>query len=144
MNEMKDVLKEQLEKDGSLNEVRAKLRSHLFNTLNNNQKSKQNLSNQDLIMGELIREYLTFRNLNYANSVMIPEAGLPERPLDRGIIANQLNVEESSETRQLPLLYSKVQLRQVSCSVSRAESRNMTFHQSTEATILSTATIYSA
>lgn len=117
MNEMKDVLKEQLEKDGSLNEVRAKLRSHLFNTLNNNQKSKQNLSNQDLIMGELIREYLTFRNLNYANSVMIPEAGLPERPLDRGIIANQLNVEESSETRQLPLLYSKIQPKQVLCSV---------------------------
>lgn len=107
INEMKEVLKEHLEKNGSLNEIRSKLRSEIFNTLNNGQKPQQGLSNQNLIINELIREYLAFNNYNYTNSVLIPEAGQPEKPLERTIIANQLNIAESSESRQLPLLYSK-------------------------------------
>ena len=108
LNEMKEVLKEQLEKSGALNGVRAQLRSNIFSTLNNNQSSKQSLTNQDLILGELVREFLIFNNLNHSAGVLIPEAGLPDRPLDRAIIAGQLNVEESTETRQLPLLYSRL------------------------------------
>jgi lisH domain-containing protein FOPNL len=106
LNEMKEVLKEHLEKNGALNEIRSKLRSEVFNTLNNGQKNHQSLSNQNLIINELIREYLSFNNYNYTNSVLIPEAGQPEKPLDRNIVANQLNIAESSESRQLPLLYS--------------------------------------
>lgn len=108
INEMKEVLKEHLEKNGSLNEIRSKMRSEIFNTLNNGQKPQQSLSNQNLIINELIREYLAFNNYNYTNSVLIPEAGQPEKPLERSIISNQLNIAESSESRQLPLLYSIV------------------------------------
>lgn len=107
LNEMKEVLKEHLEKNGSLNEIRSKLRSEIFNTLNNDAKPQQGLSNQNLIINELIREYLVFNNYNYTNSVMIPEAGQPEKPLDRQIVSSQLNIAESSESRQLPLLYSR-------------------------------------
>jgi lisH domain-containing protein FOPNL len=106
LNEMKEVLKEHLEKTGTLNEIRSKLRSDIFNTLNNNGKNQQSLSNQNLIINELIREYLAFNNYNYTNSVLIPEAGQPEKPLDRKIVSSQLNLVESAETRQIPLLYS--------------------------------------
>lgn len=108
LNEMKEVLKEQLEKNGSLNEIRAKLMSEIFNSLNNNPKQGQNLSNQNLLINELIREYLVFNNYNYTNSVLVSEAGQPARPVDRSIVASQLNLMESSESRQLPLLYSVV------------------------------------
>lgn len=107
LNEMKEVIKAQLQSNGTLDKVRSQLRSEFFQLLNNNAKSSHNLSNQDLIMYELIREFLNYNNMNHTSSVMTPEAGLPEQPLDRGIIASQLNVQESSETRQLPLLYSK-------------------------------------
>jgi lisH domain-containing protein FOPNL len=106
LNEMKEVLKEHLEKNGTLNEIRSKLRSDIFNTLNNSGKNQQGLSNQNLIINELIREYLAFNNYNYTNSVLIPEAGQPEKPLDRKIVSSQLNLVESAETRQIPLLYS--------------------------------------
>ena len=108
LNEMKEVLKEQLEKNGSLNDIRAKLMSDVFNTLNNNPRQNPSTSNQNMIINELIREYLVFNNLNYSTSVLVSEAGQPKKPLERSIIANQLNVAESSETKQLPLLYSIV------------------------------------
>lgn len=58
LNEMKEVLKEHLENNGTLNEVRSKMRAEIFNTLNNKPKNPPKLSNQNLIINELIREYL--------------------------------------------------------------------------------------
>lgn len=99
LNEMKEVLKEHLEKNGTLNEVRSKMRSEIFNTLNNKPKNQTKLSNQNLLINELIREYLQFNNYNYTSSVLIPESGQPAKPLERGFIANQLNVVEDSQSR---------------------------------------------
>ena len=107
LNEMKEVLKEHLEKNGTLNELRSKMRSEIFNTLNNQPKKVTQLSNQNLIINELIREYLLFNNYNYTNNVLIPEANQPAKPLDRDFLSSQLNIVEDQESRQLPLLYSK-------------------------------------
>ena len=87
INEMKEVLKEHLEQNGTLNEVRAKMRSEIFNTLNNKKKSAGTPSNNNLIVNELIREYLAFNNYNYSNSVFVPETGQPGQPLDREFVA---------------------------------------------------------
>lgn len=108
LNEMKEVLKEHLEQNGTLNEIRSKMRAEIFNTLNNQPKKQDQLTNQNLIINELIREYLVYNNYNYTNSVLIPEANQPARPLERQFIASQLNVVDDTETRKLPLLYSIV------------------------------------
>ena len=107
LNEMKEVLKEHLEKNGTLNEIRSKMRSEIFNTLNNQPKKVTQLSNQNLIINELIREYLVFNNYNYTNNVLIPEANQPSKPLERDFLSSQLNIVEDQESKQLPLLYSK-------------------------------------
>lgn len=108
LNEMKEVLKEHLEENGTLNEIRSKMRSEIFSTLNNQPKKPKNLSNQNLIINELIRDYLVYNNYTYTNSVLIPEANQPAKPVDRDFISSQLNVVEDSESRKLPLLYSIV------------------------------------
>jgi len=109
LNEMKEVLKEHLEKNGTLNEIRSKMRAEIFNTLNDKKKGATSPSNQNFIINELIREYLAFNNYNYTNSVFVPETGQPGQSCDREFISKQLNIIEDSDSKQLPLLYSREQ-----------------------------------
>ena len=106
INELKEVLKEHQETTGTLNEVRSRIRAEIFNTINNKNPEKAPLSKQNLVINELIREYLLFNNYNYSHATFIPETNQPEQKLDRDFQAKQLNVVEDSKTRQLPLLYS--------------------------------------
>lgn len=106
INELKDVLKESLEERGVLSEVRAKIRAEIFATLNDKNLAKPQLTNENLIINELIREYLIFNNYTHSLSVFLPESGQPEKqPFDRAFITKKLNVVEDSQSRQLPLLY---------------------------------------
>jgi lisH domain-containing protein FOPNL len=58
INELKDALKETLESRGKLNEIRAMLRSSIFEAIETDDKPKPKLSDENLIINELIREYL--------------------------------------------------------------------------------------
>lgn len=108
IDDLKDVLKQTLEDRGVLSEIRAKIRSEIFNTLNDKPKSKPELSNENLIINELIREYLIFNNYTHALSVFVPETGQPERPpFDRAYLAKKLKILEDKQSRELPLLYGK-------------------------------------
>jgi lisH domain-containing protein FOPNL len=102
INELKEVLKEHLESTGTLNEIRSRMRAEIFNTINNKNPEKAPLSKQNLLMNELIREYLLFNNYNYSHATFIPETGQPEQKLDREFLSKQLGVIEDSKTRQLP------------------------------------------
>ena len=109
INELKEVLKETLEERGVLNEIRAKVRAEIFNSLNEqpkeNQKQKQ-LSNENMLINELIREYLIFNNYNNTLSVFLPESSQPVKPpFDRSYISKKLKVLEDKNSRELPLLY---------------------------------------
>ena len=75
INELKEVLKETLEDRGVLQEVKARIRAEIFNTLNEKPTKKPELSNENLIINELIREYLVFNNYTHALAVLLPESG---------------------------------------------------------------------
>lgn len=109
VNELKEVLKETLEERGVLNEIRAKVRAEIFNSLNDqsSKNSKQKpVSNENLIINELIREYLAFNNYNNTLSVFLPESSQPVKPpFDRTYISKKLKVLEDKNSRELPLLY---------------------------------------
>ena len=110
INELKEVQKEHLEGTGTLNEIRSRMRAEIFNTLNNKNTEKPQLSKQNLIINELIREYLIFNNYNYSNAVFVPESGQPDKKLEREFLSKQLNIVEDTQSRQLPLLYSNFSL----------------------------------
>ncbi|MCQ2815887.1 MAG: hypothetical protein MJ252_01350 [archaeon] len=107
VNELKEALKETLEEKGILNQVRAMMRQSIFEAIESNDKPKPKLSDENLIINELIREYLIYNNYLHSNSVFIAESGQPgEPPFDRSFIAKELNIVEDSSSRKVPLLYS--------------------------------------
>lgn len=108
VEELKDVLKEHLEQNGVLNEIRSQIRAQIFNSLNDQPQQPPKSTQENLIINDLIKEYLQFNNYNYSSSVFESECGNPEERLDRGVLTNKLNVVENSQTKKLPLLYSLV------------------------------------
>jgi len=106
IEEMKNVLKDTLEERGILAELRARLRAEIFNSLNDKPANKPTVSQENLIINELIKEYLIFNNYTHSLSVFLPESGQPEKsPFDRSYITKKLRIQEDSKSKELPLLY---------------------------------------
>jgi lisH domain-containing protein FOPNL len=83
---------------------------------------KPPLPKENLIINELIREYLTYNNYNHALSVFLSESGQPSEPpfsrlifsfifdcfsliFLRDFLSKELRVYEDHTTRDVPLLY---------------------------------------
>lgn len=108
VEELKDVLRETLENRGALGNVRAHLRAEVSNALEDRTGLKRpDISNENLIINELIREYLVFNRYRSTLSVLLPESGQPETPpFDRDFLALEIRVRETENSRKLPLLYT--------------------------------------
>ena len=77
VEELKDVLRETLENRGALGNVRAHLRAEVSNALEDRTGLKRpDISNENLIINELIREYLVFNRYRSSSPVMLAR----ERP----------------------------------------------------------------
>ncbi|XP_063447265.1 centrosomal protein 20-like [Mytilus trossulus] len=107
-HELKDVIKDTLENKGTLGQIKARIRAEVFNALNDESENKPQLSNENLIINELIREYLDFNKYRYSSSVLVAESGQPNVPLDRGFLSRELNIREDRNSSSVPLLYGLV------------------------------------
>jgi len=58
VNELKDALKESLEEKGILGQVRAMMRSAIYEVIETDDKPKPKLSDENLLINELILEYM--------------------------------------------------------------------------------------
>ncbi|XP_035258911.1 lisH domain-containing protein FOPNL [Anguilla anguilla] len=105
ITELKAALKETLEARGVLGQLKARIRAEVFNALDDQSEARPALSHENLLINELIREYLEFNKYRYTASVLISESGQPEVPLDRQFMTNELNVVEDPSCRSVPLLY---------------------------------------
>ncbi|XP_066186413.1 centrosomal protein 20 isoform X2 [Sylvia atricapilla] len=128
--ELKAVLKDTLEKRGALAQIKARIRAEVFNALDDQSEPRPTLSRENLLINELIREYLEYNKYKYTASVLtaallaalsqitplvfkktllsgfsFPESGQPEVPLDRQFLAKELNVAEDPSAKSVPLLY---------------------------------------
>ena len=75
IDELKDVLKETLDDRGVLTKIRAQIRAEIFNTLSEGGGQKKTLSEENLIINEIFREYLEYNNYHHTKEVFIPETG---------------------------------------------------------------------
>ena len=64
------VVKDTLENRGALIQIKARLRAEVFNALDDHSEARPALSNENLLINELIREYLVFNNYKYTASVL--------------------------------------------------------------------------
>uniref|UniRef100_A0A2K5CRS2 Centrosomal protein 20 n=1 Tax=Aotus nancymaae TaxID=37293 RepID=A0A2K5CRS2_AOTNA len=69
--ELKAVLKDTLEKKGVLGHLKARIRAEVFNALDDDREPRPSLSHENLLINELIREYLEFNKYKYTASVLI-------------------------------------------------------------------------
>ncbi|NXD28348.1 FOPNL protein, partial [Spelaeornis formosus] len=99
------VLKDTLEKRGALAQIKARIRAEVFNALDYQSEPRPTLSRENLLINELIREYLEYNKYKYTASVLMAESGQPEIPLDRQFLAKELNIFEDTSGKSVPLLY---------------------------------------
>mmetsp|Transcript_18027 Transcript_18027/g.57655 ORF Transcript_18027/g.57655 Transcript_18027/m.57655 type:complete len:191 (-) Transcript_18027:562-1134(-) len=104
--ELKDALRETLEARGSLGAVKARLRADIFHALDEQDSAAPKLSNENLLINELIREYLQFNEYRHTLSVLVPESGQPEEPaFTRDFLRSQLGIRPGEDSGRVPLLY---------------------------------------
>lgn len=101
-------MRETLESRGVLGQLKARIRAEVFSALDDQREPRPPLSHENLLINELIREYLEFNKYRYAASVLTAESGQPEVPLDRQFLANELKVTEDTSSKSVPLLYGLV------------------------------------
>ncbi|CAL8330161.1 unnamed protein product [Lota lota] len=108
ITELKCAVRETLESRGVLNQLKARIRAEVFSALDDQSEPRPSLSHENLLINQLIGEYLEFNKYRYAASVLKAESGQPEVPLDRQFLANQLKVVEDAGSKSVPLLYGLV------------------------------------
>ncbi|XP_041838991.1 lisH domain-containing protein FOPNL isoform X1 [Melanotaenia boesemani] len=108
ITELKCAVKETLETRGVLGQLKARIRAEVFSALDDQREPRPPLTHENLLINELIREYLEFNKYRYTASVLTAESGQPKDPLDRQFLADELKVSEDASSKCVPLLYGLV------------------------------------
>ena len=111
LDDLKGVLRETLEQKGVLNEVKAKIRAEIFTALDAENTGRPQLSNENMIINEMIREYLEYNKYYNTASVLVTETGQPvEPPFDREYLNRNFGISSQQKTNKpnMPLLYDLV------------------------------------
>ena len=106
VEELKNALKETLEQRGVLNQIKAIMRQEIYDSIEKDDNPKPELSEENLLINELIKEYLNYNNYSHSSSLFQSETGQPNNVLDRNSISKKLNIIENESNKQYPLLYS--------------------------------------
>ncbi|XP_033373929.1 lisH domain-containing protein FOPNL isoform X8 [Parus major] len=72
------VLKDTLEKRGALAQIKARIRAEVFNALDDRSEPRPTLSRENLLINELIREYLEYNKYKYTASVLTADLSCME------------------------------------------------------------------
>jgi len=92
LEDLKNVLRETLEQKGVLNKVKSQIRAEIFTALDaDNVQGKPQVPQENVLINELIREYLEYNQYYNTASVFVTESGQPsEPPFDRKYIERRL------------------------------------------------------
>eukprot|EP01105_Mastigella_eilhardi_P027024 TRINITY_DN8113_c0_g1_i1.p1 TRINITY_DN8113_c0_g1~~TRINITY_DN8113_c0_g1_i1.p1 ORF type:complete len:191 (+),score=49.44 TRINITY_DN8113_c0_g1_i1:111-683(+) len=107
LEQLREVVKEELESRGVLRGLRSQLRSEIFHALEDEaDTTRPDPPPDNFLVNELIREYLAYNRMVHTASVFAAESGQPREPLVKDIVASELGVPLDQHARQLPLLYT--------------------------------------
>uniref|UniRef100_A0A7S0HX00 LisH domain-containing protein n=1 Tax=Phaeocystis antarctica TaxID=33657 RepID=A0A7S0HX00_9EUKA len=114
VDELKTALRETLDRRGILGTMRAHLQSEIFSAIDSQDDARPVLSYENMMMNELIREYLEFNQYRHTLSVFLSESGQPAERLRRQHLSQQLLLPplqtagdgSAGSSRDMPLLYS--------------------------------------
>jgi lisH domain-containing protein FOPNL len=114
VDELKSALRETLDRRGILGTMRANLQAEIFTAIDSQDDARPVLSYENMLMNELIREYLEFNQYKHSLSVFLSESGQPAERLRRQHLSQQLQLPPlqtagdgaSNPSRDMPLLYA--------------------------------------
>ncbi|EPY28108.1 lisH domain-containing protein C16orf63 [Strigomonas culicis] len=116
---LKSAMRESLEANGTIDQVKAELRAAIFQSLaettttdpTNNHLNSSSASQitppvppENMIINELIREYLAFNGLEHSLAVFQLESRTPGQPVPRAVLTHELNL--LGAPAGVPLLYA--------------------------------------
>lgn len=105
---MQAILRDALDSSGKLQPIKAQLRALVFQALDSSSpETKVRLPPppENILINELIREYLQFNGYESTASVLCTEAGLGDAvSAPRSVVATQLRMHAAP--KEVPLLYS--------------------------------------
>ncbi|CAD2215651.1 lisH domain-containing protein C16orf63 [Angomonas deanei] len=114
---LKESLRAALEADGTVGRLKAELRAAVYHSLTDDAASGDRATlpqpPENMILNELVREYLAFNGLEHSLSVFQSEANTPNKPVPRTVLATELNL--AGAPTAVPLLYSLLH----ECKLSR-------------------------
>lgn len=109
LEDLKNVLKETLQQKGVLNDIKAKIRAEIFTALDNETTGKPKLSNENMIINEMIREYLEYNRYYNTLSVLVTESGQPvDAPFDKDYLHKKFSIQGGKGKANVPLLYELI------------------------------------
>lgn len=110
MNELKLMIKENLDDKGALAEIQADFNDHVTSLVTNDKtRARPKPNPQNSIINELIREYLEFNAYHHTYDTFVQETRSSQfDPIDRKYICKYLKVIEDRNTQEIPLLYGNM------------------------------------
>ena len=106
IEELKSTLKETLIKEGILNKIKAEMRQEIYNFIDKDNEPKPNLTKENFIINLLIKEYFDYNNYSFSSNVLVSETGQIKTDFNRDELTKELNIIESVNNKNKPLLYS--------------------------------------
>jgi lisH domain-containing protein FOPNL len=108
---LKAAMRESLETNGTISHIKAELRAAVVERLTDvtNSGDSRAVANppvppENLIINELIKEYLTFNGLEHTLAVFQLEGRTPDSQVPRRVLASELNMAAAPSS--VPLLYA--------------------------------------
>ena len=90
--------------------MKSQIRAEIFTALDSDNSGKPPIPQENVLINEMIREYLEYNKYYNTLSVLVTESGQPvDPPFDRNFIERKLQISssQSGSKQQLPLLYGK-------------------------------------
>ncbi|CBZ29994.1 conserved hypothetical protein [Leishmania mexicana MHOM/GT/2001/U1103] len=108
---LKAAMRESLEANGTISHIKAELRAAIFERLSDvttkgDDRAVENppVPPENMVINELIKEYLTFNGLEHTLAVFQLEARSPDSQVPRRVLASELNMAGAPSS--VPLLYA--------------------------------------
>lgn len=109
---LKAAMRESLEANGTISQIKAELRAAIFQRLSDanveadgqQQREGCPVPAENILINEVIKEYLTFNGLEHTLAVFQLEARIPDGQIPRVITASEFNM--SAAPSSVPLLYA--------------------------------------
>lgn len=130
---LKSAMREALDANGTMDRIKAELRAAIVQSLSDvnthgggaaegegeGSAARAAIPPENLIINELVKEYLAFNGLEHTLAVLQLEARVPESPVPRRVLATELNL--GGAPAAVPLLYAMIHEARLSRDLQRGE-----------------------